>query len=213
VLALAAFPVAAGIAILKYRLYDIDLLINRTLVYVPLTGILAGLYAASIALFQKLFVGITGEKSDAAIVITTLILASSFTPIKNSLQSTVDKRFKEVPDPTKKLRAFGEQVRSFVQMNSAEQLTQRLLDEVTTAFNASGGAVYLGEHGNFQLIHTSGEWNGDAVLSVPLQREGERLGLISLAARLNSADYTPKDRQTLQDLVDVVVQAVRIAER
>ena len=99
VLAIAAFPVATGIAILKYRLYNIDLLINRTLVYVPLTGILAGLYSASIALFQRLFQATTGEKSDAAIVLTTLILASSFTPIKNSLQTVVDRRFKEAPDP------------------------------------------------------------------------------------------------------------------
>src|SRR5205085_7545154 len=91
VLAVASFPVATGIAILKYRLYDIDLLINRTLVYIPLTGILTGLYSASIALLQKLFVATSGEKSDAAIVITTLILTSSFTPIKNGLQSFVDK--------------------------------------------------------------------------------------------------------------------------
>jgi hypothetical protein len=98
-IALAAgcfLPIAAGIAITRYRLYNIDNLINRALVYIPLTGVLGGLYAAAVALFQRIFVAVTGDKSDAAIVLATLVLASLFTPIKNSLQNFVDRRFKPV---------------------------------------------------------------------------------------------------------------------
>ena len=87
-------PVAVGIAVLRYRLYDIDVLIGRALVYVPLTAILAGLYAASVALFQRLFTAITGETSDAAIVLTTLILAAIFTPARKTLENAVERRFK-----------------------------------------------------------------------------------------------------------------------
>lgn len=87
-------PLAAAVAILHHRLYDIDLILNRALVYVPLTAILAGLYAAGVALFQRLFVAVTGDRSDGAVVITTLILAGMFTPIRNGLQSFVDRRFK-----------------------------------------------------------------------------------------------------------------------
>jgi hypothetical protein len=94
-LALTFFPISAGIAILRYRLYDIDVLINRTFVYGSLVAILAGLYAASIQLFKVLFVGLTGDESDAAIVITTLILATTFTPIKNRLEEIAKRRFKE----------------------------------------------------------------------------------------------------------------------
>ena len=96
-IALAAgcfLPIAAAVAITRYRLYNIDSLINRALVYIPLTGILGGLYAAGVALFQRIFVTLTGDKSDAAIVLATLVLASLFTPIKNWLQTFVDKRFK-----------------------------------------------------------------------------------------------------------------------
>jgi len=89
-------PVAAAVAILRHRLYDIDLILNRALVYIPLTGILGGLYAAGVALFQRLFQAVTGDKSDGAVVITTLVLAGMFTPIKNWLQSFVDKRFKPI---------------------------------------------------------------------------------------------------------------------
>jgi hypothetical protein len=94
-LALTFFPISAGIAILRYRLYDIDVLINRTFVYGSLVAILAGLYAASIQLFKVIFVGLTGDESDAAIVITTLILATTFTPIKNRLEEIAKRRFKE----------------------------------------------------------------------------------------------------------------------
>ena len=80
--ALAIVPVTLTISILRHRLYDIDLLINRSLVYGALTAILAGLYAASINPFQRLFIAVTGQKSDAAIVLTTLVLASAFTPMR-----------------------------------------------------------------------------------------------------------------------------------
>jgi hypothetical protein len=87
-------PLAAAVAILHHRLYDIDVILNRALVYIPLTAILAGLYAAGVALFQRLFVAVTGDRSDGAVVITTLVLAGLFTPVKNGLQNFVDRRFK-----------------------------------------------------------------------------------------------------------------------
>ena len=95
-IAVTALPTAAGIAILRYRLYEIDVIINRTVVYVTLTAILAGLYTAAVALFQRTIVAITGESSDLAVVMTLFVLATVFTPIKNTLQSSADKYIKPV---------------------------------------------------------------------------------------------------------------------
>ena len=92
--ALSAFPAAVGIAILRNRLYDIDLIINRTVVYALLTAALAGVYTASVALFQRMFVVMTGQNSDIAIVMTLFVLATVFTPVKNTLQEAVDRRIK-----------------------------------------------------------------------------------------------------------------------
>lgn len=92
-------PISAAIAILRYRLYDIDRLIGRTFVYGALTAILAGLYAASIRLFNSLFVGLTGQGSDAALVLTTLVLATSFTPLKHRLEGIVERRFRDEDQP------------------------------------------------------------------------------------------------------------------
>ena len=95
--AVTALPVAVGIAILRYRLYEIDVIINRTLVYGLLTAALAGLYTAALAFFQRLFVAVTGQGSDLAIVMTLFVLATVFTPIKTSLQTAVDARIKTTP--------------------------------------------------------------------------------------------------------------------
>jgi hypothetical protein len=97
--ALSAFPAAVGVAILRNRLYDIDLIINRTVVYVLLTAILAGVYTAAVALFQRTFVAMTGQNSDLAIVMTLFVLATVFTPIKNTLQAAVDRRIKPLSRP------------------------------------------------------------------------------------------------------------------
>jgi len=95
-LAANAFLACAAIviAILRYRLYEIDVIINRTLVYGALSAVLAGVYTASITLSQRVFIAVTGERSDAAIVLTTLIVASTFTPLKARLQTIVDARLK-----------------------------------------------------------------------------------------------------------------------
>lgn len=69
------------------------MLIGRTLVYVPLTALLAGLYTASVSLFQRTFVAVSGDKSDAAIVFATLLLATAFTPVRKWLEGMVERRY------------------------------------------------------------------------------------------------------------------------
>jgi hypothetical protein len=95
IFAVATVPLAVGIAILRYRLYDIDAVISRTLVFGALTAILAGLFAGLQRLFQTVFVSATGNESDAALVITTLVLATLFAPLKRSLEKIVESRFRE----------------------------------------------------------------------------------------------------------------------
>ena len=86
--------VGTAMGILRYRLYDVDLVINRTLVYGLLTGVLAGLYTAIVALAQRVFVASTGQQSDIAVVVAIFVVAGTFTPLRNALQAVVDKRFK-----------------------------------------------------------------------------------------------------------------------
>lgn len=212
-IAVLMVPLAIGVAIFKYRLYDIDILINRTLVYVPLTAILAGIFSASITLSQRLFSAITGTASDAATVLTTLIVVAAFDPLKLSLQNLVDRRFKEAPGPAKQLKAYNDQVGSFVQMMDAEENIRWFLYETACAFDATGGAVYWQRNGQLQLAHTVGQWQDDAKISVPLESNGARLGLLALAGRRNGAEYKAQDRALLQSSSELAARALVLAER
>ena len=95
ILTVATVPLAVGIAVLRYRLYEIDAVISRTLVYGALTAILAGLFAGLQRLLQGAFVTVTGNESDAAWAISALILAGSFAPLKGALERVVARRFKD----------------------------------------------------------------------------------------------------------------------
>jgi hypothetical protein len=88
-----SFPAATALAISRYRLFDIDVLLGRTLVYVPLMAILGGLYTASIAFFQRMFIAATGGSSDMAIVLTVLVVAAAFTPVRKALEGLLERRF------------------------------------------------------------------------------------------------------------------------
>jgi len=93
IVAIGTVPLAVGVAVLRYHLYDIDTVISRTLVFGLLTAVLTGLFAGLQRLFQAIFVGVTGNESDAAIVITTLVLAAGFAPMKSALERFVSRRF------------------------------------------------------------------------------------------------------------------------
>src|SRR5919107_2404931 len=86
-------PVAMGIAIFRYRLYQIDIIINRTLVYALLTAVLAAVYLGGIVVLQRLFVVLTGEQSTLAVVASALLIAALFTPLRRRIQSFIDRRF------------------------------------------------------------------------------------------------------------------------
>jgi hypothetical protein len=101
-------PTAVGIAMLRYRLYGIDILINRTLVYGTLTAMLVVVYFGGIVVMQRFFVLLTGEKSTLAVVASTLLIAALFTPLRRRIQSFIDKRFyRRKYDAAKTLETFS----------------------------------------------------------------------------------------------------------
>jgi hypothetical protein len=110
---LAGIPIAMGIAITRYRLYEIDTLINRTLVYGALTATLVALYFVGIVVLQRVFVLLTGQHSTLAVVASTLLIAALFTPLRRSIQGFIDMRFYRRKYDTKKtLQTFSAQLRN-----------------------------------------------------------------------------------------------------
>jgi hypothetical protein len=124
-------PLAIGVAILRYRLFDIDTLINRTLVYAALTTALALIYVGSVVLLQSLGRAITGEgRSDLVTVASTLASAMLFTPLRQRIQMAIDKRFyRRKYDAAQTLATFSAKIRDQVDLNGLSADLLAVIDE------------------------------------------------------------------------------------
>jgi hypothetical protein len=116
---LAGIPLSMGIAVLRYRLYDIDIIINRTLVYGSLTATLVALYFGGVVVLQRVFVLLTGQQSTLAVVASTLLIAALFTPLRRRIQGFIDRRFyRRKYDARKTLEAFSTKLKNETDLES-----------------------------------------------------------------------------------------------
>ena len=133
-LVLATFPVTTGIAIMRYRLYDIDVVINRALVYGALTAVLAAAYLASVLLLQLFF----NPRSDVAVAGSTLAVAAIMRPARLRIQELVDRRFfRSKYDAAHILDGFGVRLRNAIAVDSLELQLRSIVAETTQPVHVS----------------------------------------------------------------------------
>jgi signal transduction histidine kinase len=209
VLGFAGVPVAIGFAVLKYRLYDIDLLINRTLVYGSLTAIVVGLYVLVVGTLSALF----QARADLAVsLVATGVVAVLFAPLRDGLQRGVNRlMYGERDDPYAVLSRMGRRLEATIAPKAA--LTT-IVETITQALKVPYVAIKLrqdsGEH--FETVAEHGTPKAES-LALPLIYQRENVGQLLVAPRAPGEDFSAADRRLLKDLarqVEVAVHAVRL---
>jgi hypothetical protein len=207
VLALSAMPIAIGIAITRYRLYDIDRLINRTLVYGALTAILAGVFTAGIGLAQRLFVSVTGQTSDAAIVLATLVVATLYAPVRKQVEGLVDRRFKY---DERRFGAYRSELGQLLSLIDPDRAAKRLADEAVRELRATGCAVV---DANDRPTVTSGQWPQPTEVRIPIPGGQRGLHAILVGARKDGQPHDPRSIAELEEVATLVGEAARLHKR
>ena len=133
--------VCLAIAILRYRLFDIDLIIRRTVTYSIITILLTGVYFGGVALLQNAFVSVMGQESPLAMVISTLVIAALFTPVRRRVQVFVDRRFyRQKYDAERTLEEFSQTMRDEVDL---DRMTVELVDAVEATMQPQQVSLWL----------------------------------------------------------------------
>jgi len=143
---MSTLPIAIGIAILRYRLYDIDIIIRRTIQYAILTGLLVLAYFGSVILLQNLVENLTGEQSPLVIVFSTLAIAALFNPLRIRVQNFIDRRFyRQKYNAEQALAQFTDTARDEVDM---DKLTAALLGVLKDTMQPESLSLWLKQEGN-----------------------------------------------------------------
>jgi hypothetical protein len=136
--ALVTIPAAIGIAILRYRLYDIDRLLNRTLVYGSLTALLAGVYGGGVLILGQMFGGMGGNPPSWVIAGTTLAVAALFQPARRRVQQVVDRRFnRRRYNAARTVEAFSARLRNEVDLDVLGAELLAVVDQTVEPTTAS----------------------------------------------------------------------------
>ncbi len=141
IIAIIGFPIVVALAILRYRLYDIDVVIRRTLIYACLAVVLAGLYLGGIALLSAVSRVLTGQSGALAVTVSTLLVAVAFQPLRRRIQGALDRRFdRRTYDAETTVRAFTAQARDEVDL---DVLCEQLVAVVETTVQPRQVSMWL----------------------------------------------------------------------
>jgi serine phosphatase RsbU (regulator of sigma subunit) len=238
---LLLFPISIGIAIMRYRLWDFDLIINRTLVFSAVTVLLGVLYITVIIVLQAFFVRVTGEDSPFAIALSTLLIAVIFNPVRRRTQAAIDRRFfRHKYEAMKSLAMFSAALRQEVDLTRLSNRLVNLVEEVLQPDLATLYTSLPGDTTNQMDLSYDGDLRqtllqardpldlerltnmssprarllrsrGVKVIA-PLISQGEVVGILALGKPLQSPDYSYTDRQLLGTIASQAAPALRVAQ-
>jgi signal transduction histidine kinase len=202
-----ALPLSLGIAILRYRLWDIDILLNRTLVYGALTLSLVALYMLIVVGFGTL---LQAQGNPALALLATALIAVLFAPLRNRVQRGINHlMYGDRDDPYAVLARLGQRLGATL---APTTVLPTIVETVAHALKLPYAAITLKHADGFAWGAAHGQ-RGGAPLCLPLVYQGELVGQLLLAPRRPGEAFTPAERRLLDDLapqIGLAVQAVRL---
>ncbi len=202
-----AIPAAIGVAIFKYRLYDIDLVINRTLVYAALTVCVVGIYVLVVGYLGALFR--TGGNLTTSLIATGVV-AVLFAPLRDRLQRAVNRlMYGERDDPYAVLSHLGERLKA---ASSARAVLPTIVETATEALKLPHAEIAVERDGAFETVTSHGDPKGEPLV-LPLSYGTQTIGRLILSPRALDEPLGPADRRLLDDLArhaEAAVYAVRL---
>jgi hypothetical protein len=200
--ALTLAPIATLIAITRYRLYEIDRIVNRAVLYAALSAILAGVFTAGIALAQRMFVAMTRETSDVAIVITTLVVATLYAPLRKRLEGVVDQWFRY---ESRQFGAYRAELDAYLRLTDPVRAAQRLANETCSEMGAAGVAV-IDRDG--ATLATAGSWPQSVSTRLPIGRGKAAAGTLLVGPRADGRPHDARQVEELAELANLVGAAI-----
>ncbi len=198
IVAYPTVPIAVAVAVLRYRLYEIDRIVNRALLYGTMTAILAGVFAGVTALSQRIFVAMTGQKSDAAIVLTTLAVATLYAPLRKPVEAIIDRYFKY---DQRLFGAYRDELRRALNVMAPHLAAQKLAHEALGETGAIGVAVAASDG---SVLASAGKWPADPLIEIAVRANGAPFSAVLLGPR---HDQRPHRAQVVASLGDIASMA------
>lgn len=205
-----ALPGSIFAAILRSRLWDIDLIVRKTLVYALLTATLVGIYLGSVALLQNLFTANTGQDAPLANVISTLIIAALFQPARERLQRAVNRLFfGERDDPYMVLTRLGQQLQETA---APDQALTAITSTLCQALKLPYAAIVLLDTSSEPSTAAFSGSRTDKVREWPLRFQGVPVGWLAVAPRDPGEEFTSQEERLLADVASQSGAAARAAQ-
>jgi signal transduction histidine kinase len=205
--ALLLIPLSIGVAVLRYHLFDIDLLINRTLVYGALIVIVTGLYILLVGMVGVLFQSVGNS---FLVILATGLIAVLFQPLRQSLQRGINHfMYGERDDPYAVLSRLSQRLEATL---APEAVLPTIVETIAQSLKLPYAGITLNQDGEFRIAAEFGRSQGEPI-SLPLIYQGEPIGELILAPRAPGDVFTPAERRLLDDLArqaGVAVHAVRL---
>jgi signal transduction histidine kinase len=198
-------PLSLTIAILRYRLWDIDIIINRTLVYGALSASVVGLYALLVSGLGSL---LPASDNFVTSLVATGLIAILFTPLRVRLQRNVNRlMYGERDDPYAVLSRLGQRLETAL---APEAALETVAEAVSQALKIPYTAIELRHDGEFRIVSEHGTPKGESV-TLPLMHQREEVGRMLVSPRAPGENFSPEDRRLLQDLARQAGAAVHAA--